>query len=67
MTEAKDPVYGILWSDSMEEVDRELARLAMLCQVRILDPQVVARVLKNDFTDIRISTGRHFLVEATRR
>ena len=27
----------------------------------------MTRVLKNDFTDIRISTGRHFLVEATRR
>lgn len=44
----RDPVYGILWTESMEEVDREIAQLAMLCQVRILDPAVVARVLKND-------------------
>ena len=43
-----DPVYGVLWADGMEEVDREIARLAMLCRVRILDPGVVARVLKND-------------------
>ena len=48
MTETTDPVYGILWTDSMEEIDREIARLSTLCQVRILDPQVVARVLKLD-------------------
>ena len=48
MTETRDPVYRILWTDSMEEVDREIARLSTLCRVRILDPQVVARVLKND-------------------
>ena len=48
MTETRDPVYRILWTDSMEEVDREIARLSTLCRVRILDPQVVARVLRND-------------------
>jgi hypothetical protein len=44
----KDPVYGLLWSEGLEEVDREIARLAVLCQVRLLDPGVITRVLKND-------------------
>jgi hypothetical protein len=33
---------------SLEELDRELARLALLCRVRILDPGVIERVLHND-------------------
>ena len=43
-----DPVYRMLWTEGLEEVDRELVRLALLCQVRILEPGVIARVLKND-------------------
>jgi hypothetical protein len=43
-----DPVYRVLWTDDLEEVDREIAKLAMLCQVRILQPGVIGRVLKND-------------------
>ena len=42
-----DP-YRVLWTEDLEEVDREIARLAMLCQVRILEPGVIGRVLKND-------------------
>jgi len=48
MTESKDPVYRLLWSDDLEEVDREIARLATICQVRILDPAVMRRVLQKD-------------------
>ena len=33
---------------TLEELDRELARLALLCRVRILDPGVIERVLRND-------------------
>jgi hypothetical protein len=33
---------------SLDEIDTEIARLAMLCQVRILDPGVIERVLRND-------------------
>ena len=36
------------WTDDLEEVDREIARMAMLCEVRLLDPGVVRRVLKKD-------------------
>jgi len=43
-----DPVYRVLWTEDLEEVDREIAKLAMLCQVMILQPGVIGRVLKND-------------------
>ena len=36
------------WAKNLDELDREIARLALLCQVRILDPGVVERVLRND-------------------
>ena len=44
----KDPVYRELWSEGLEEVDREIARLALLCQVRLLEPGVISRVLHRD-------------------
>jgi hypothetical protein len=36
------------WSHSLSEVDREVARLASICNVRLLEPGVVERVLGND-------------------
>jgi|KBSMisStaDraftv2_1062788.scaffolds.fasta_scaffold42642_3 hypothetical protein len=36
------------WTDDLEEVDREIARMAMLCGVHVLDPGVIRRVLKKD-------------------
>jgi hypothetical protein len=42
-----DPVC-VLWSDDLEEVDREIARLVHICQVSIFEPGVIGRVLKND-------------------
>ena len=48
MTAQRDPVYRALWAEDLEEVDREIARLSALCQVRILEPGVIGRLLKND-------------------
>lgn len=48
MSDPKDPVYRVLWSEDLEEVDREIARLALVCQVRILEPGVISRVLHQD-------------------
>ena len=48
MTDSLDPVYRVLWTDNLEDVDREIAKLAQLCQVKILDPGVMGRVLKKD-------------------
>ena len=36
------------WTNDLEDVDREIARMAMLCEVRLLEPGVVRRVLKKD-------------------
>ena len=33
---------------SLDDIDAEIARLALLCQIRILDPSVVERVVRND-------------------
>jgi hypothetical protein len=38
------------WAENFELIDREIARLATLCQVRILEPGVIERVLHKDAT-----------------
>jgi hypothetical protein len=41
--------FGVpYYSHTLSEVDREVARLASICSVRLLDPGVVERVLGND-------------------
>lgn len=36
------------WSRNLDEIDREVARLATICNVRILDAGIIERVLKDD-------------------
>ena len=36
------------WLQNLDEIDLEIARLATLCRVRILDPGVIERVLHQD-------------------
>jgi hypothetical protein len=48
MAEQQDRFLIEWWSNQLEELDREIARLALLCEVRILDPGVVTRVLQKD-------------------
>jgi len=36
------------WENNLEELDGEIARLAMLCDIRILEPGAVQRVLQKD-------------------
>lgn len=48
MAEQQDRLLIEWWSNQLEELDREIARLALLCEVRILDPGVVVRVLQKD-------------------
>lgn len=41
--------FGTSWyARTLNEVDTEIAKLATICQVRILDPGVISRVLQND-------------------
>lgn len=39
---------GRWWAKNLDDVDREIARLATICNVRILEAGVIERVLKND-------------------
>ena len=48
MTEQQDPGFIAWWEEGIEELDREIGRLCVLCQVRILDPGIIERVLKKD-------------------
>lgn len=51
MTEPTEPLDQFSTArliDSLEDIDTEIARLALLCQVRILDPGVVERVVRKD-------------------
>jgi hypothetical protein len=36
------------WSKHFEEIDREIAQLAVICKIPLLDQGVIERVLKND-------------------
>jgi hypothetical protein len=48
MTEQHDDLQIAWWVKNIEEIDREIARLCLLCQVRILDHGIIERVLKKD-------------------
>ena len=48
MTSEPDYLLIAWWAKNLDELDREIARLALICQVKILDPGVVERVLHND-------------------
>jgi transcriptional regulator with AAA-type ATPase domain len=48
MTEQQNDLQIAWWANNFEELDREIARLCLLCQVRILDHGIIERVLKKD-------------------
>ncbi len=48
MTTQPDQLLIAWWAKNLDELDREIARLGLLCQVRLLDPGVIERVLQND-------------------
>jgi len=48
MSDSKTDFGAGYWSHSLSEVDKEVARLATICSVRLLDPGVIERVLAND-------------------
>src|SRR6478672_12553790 len=50
MAETESDFGAAFWSESLENVDREVARLATICKVRILEPGVIERVVKGDET-----------------
>ncbi len=48
MTEQPTDMRALWWAKNLDEVDAEVARLAVICEVRILDPGVIERVLHGD-------------------
>ncbi len=47
----KQDIYQVSgYERNLEAIDREVARLALLCRVSILDPGVVDRVLHDDIS-----------------
>lgn len=48
MSDQQRNVQTEYWATKFEDIAREIARLASLCGVRILDPGVIERVLHND-------------------
>ena len=50
MTEQPENLQLQWWAKKFDDVDRELAQLATICKVPLLDPGVIERVLKNDAT-----------------
>lgn len=48
MSDGKSNLGSGWWAKNLDDVDREVARLAVLCEVKVLDPGVIERVLRND-------------------
>ena len=48
MTEKSSELGARWWAKNLDDVDREVARLATICKVRLLDAGVIERVLHND-------------------
>ena len=38
----------VWWANNLEELDEEIARLASLCEIKLLQPGVIQRVLHRD-------------------
>jgi hypothetical protein len=48
MSDKKSDLNAPFWAKNLENIDREVARLASICKVRLLDAGVIERVLNND-------------------
>jgi len=48
MAQDSSELGALWWAKNLSDVDQELARLALVCNVPLLDPGVIDRVLAND-------------------
>lgn len=48
MTGQHDDLQIAWWAKNLDELDYEIARQALLCQVKVLEPGVIERVWKKD-------------------
>ena len=42
-----------LWTKDLDELDLEIARMALLCQVKVLEPGVIERVWNTQCDSLR--------------
>ncbi|WP_423596700.1 hypothetical protein [Roseateles sp. MS654] len=56
MTTPKQRHSAEEWERTVEDVDLEIAQLAIMCHIRLLDPGMIERVLDND---LRVCRGGH--------
>jgi hypothetical protein len=50
MAERPHDLPAAWWANNLEELDGEIARLAVLCRIELLRPGVIQRVLQRDAT-----------------
>ena len=60
MSNEKDLIRTAGLTADLYELDKEVARLAMLCRVKILEPGVLERVLKKDASVCGTSNPKAF-------
>lgn len=48
MTDRRGNFPAEWWLENLEQLDLEIARMALLCQVKVLEPGVIERVWKRD-------------------
>src|SRR5262245_18375717 len=48
MTEPQDPFAVAWWEAKLDDLEREIVRLAQICQVRNREPGVIGRVVRKD-------------------
>jgi len=48
MTDEKPDYRHKRWADHFQEIDGEIAKLAVICKIPLLDPGVIERVLHKD-------------------
>ena len=44
MAEGREDLPLVWWTEDLEEVDREIARLALACEIKSIDRQIVRRI-----------------------
>jgi hypothetical protein len=59
--EPRNDAYRIgWWENNLEALDREVARMALLCRVKILEPGVIDRLMAGDATVCGADNPRAF-------
>jgi hypothetical protein len=60
MSEQQNTFMVGWWAENLDVLDREIARMASVCEVEILDPEVMRRVLRRDASVCRAANPAAF-------